>query len=104
MVRRLILFLGVVTGVLAPQPAFPQEVTGTLIGTVKDEQGGILPGALVTVSSRALMGGPLTMPANEKGQLRFRALPPGLYLLEIALPGFSTYREAWGGSSFWSMC
>jgi hypothetical protein len=76
-----LLFLLALTGI-APQPAFPQGLTGTLIGTVKDEQGGILPGALVQVSSRALIGGPATMPTNEKGQLRFQVLPPGSYVLD----------------------
>jgi hypothetical protein len=78
---------------LVPQVAFPQRLTGTLIGTVTDEQGGALPGALVTVRSRALIGGPITLPTNEKGQLRFQALPPGPYLLEVEMPGFAPYRE-----------
>ena len=38
--------------------AAAQEVTGTLIGTVKDAQGGVLRGAVVRVSSPALIGGP----------------------------------------------
>lgn len=87
------LFLLTVVGVLVPRPAFPQELTGTLIGTVRDELGGVLPGALVRVSSRALIGGPVTMPANEKGQLRFQALPPGPYVIEIEMQGFTSYRE-----------
>ncbi len=88
-----VLFLLAVTCVLAPDAAFPQELTGTLIGTVRDEQGAVLPGALVTVRSGALIGGPMTMPTNEKGQLRFQALPPGPYVLEIEMQGFARYRE-----------
>ncbi len=76
-----------------PQIASAQGLTGTLVGTVKDEQGGVLPGALVRVSSRALIGGPATAPTNERGQLRFQALPPGPYLLEIEMQGFAPYRE-----------
>ena len=30
---------------------------------------------------------------NEKGQLRFQALPPGLYALEIRMDGFTPYRD-----------
>lgn len=68
-------------------------MAGTLIGTVKDAQGGVIPGAAVRVSSPALIGGPSTMTTNEKGQLRFPALPPGSYMLDIEMPGFATYHE-----------
>ena len=71
----------------------PQGLTGTLIGTVKDQQGGALPGAQVTLSSPALIGGAANSVTNERGQLRFLALPPGLYALEIRMDGFAPYRE-----------
>jgi hypothetical protein len=92
--RRRALFLSVaIAAVLLPWTAVAQALTGALIGTVKDEQGAVLPGALVRLTSPALIGGPATATANEKGQLRFPALPPGPYLLEIELQGFATYRE-----------
>jgi len=37
-----------------------QALTGTFNGTVKDEQGAVLPSARVRVSSPALIGGPAT--------------------------------------------
>ena len=46
--------------VLLPRPAVAQGLTGALIGTVKDAQGGVLPGAVVRVGSPALIGGPAT--------------------------------------------
>jgi hypothetical protein len=79
--------------ILLSQMAAAQALTGALIGTVKDAQGGILPGAVVRVSSAALMGGPQTLTTNAKGQLRFPALPPGLYVLDIEAPRFSAYHE-----------
>src|ERR1700704_3408087 len=79
--------------VLLPWMAAAQALTGALVGTVKDEQGAVLAGTLVRVTSPALIGGPSTTTTNEKGQLRFPALPPGPYLLEIELQGFATYRE-----------
>ena len=39
-----------------PRVAFAQGLTGALIGSVKDGQGGVLPGALVRVTSPALIG------------------------------------------------
>jgi carboxypeptidase family protein len=74
--------------------ALAQGLSGALIGTVKDEQGGVLQGALVHVTSPALIGGVLTTTTNEKGQLRFPVLAPGTYALAIELPPkFSAYRE-----------
>ena len=36
----------------------------------------------------ALIGGPATLTTNEKGHLRFPALPPGPYVLDIQFQGF----------------
>jgi len=73
--------------------AAAQALTGALIGTVKDAQGGVLQGAVVRVSSPALIGGPVALTTNEKGQLRFPALPPGQYVLDIEAQGFRAYHE-----------
>jgi hypothetical protein len=70
-----------------------QGLTGALIGTVTDDQGGILSGAAVRASSPALIGGVAQLVTNEKGQLRFPALPPGSYVLDIECQGFMTYHE-----------
>ena len=79
--------------VLLPRPAVGQGLTGALIGTVSDDQGGVLSGAIVRMSSQALIGGPATVTTNERGQLRFPALPPGRYVLDIELQGFASYHE-----------
>ena len=80
--------------VLQVHMAGAQGLTGVLIGSVKDAQGEVLPGALVRLSSPALIGGPVTLTTNETGQLRFPALPPGQYALDIEAKGFSAYHEA----------
>ena len=90
--RRCVAFLVAVACVVQPHLASAQGLTGDLIGTVKDAQGGVLPGAVVRVSSPALIGGTLTSTTNEKGQLRFKALPPGIYTLDVELKGFAPYR------------
>src|SRR5262245_32235250 len=79
--------------VLLPQVANTQALTGALIGTVKDEQGAVIPDALVRVTSPALIGGSATMATNDRGQLRFPVLAPGSYALDIELPGFAPYHE-----------
>ena len=69
--RRPVMFLLAVGCVLLPGMSAAQGLTGALIGTVNDAQGGALPGAVVRVSSPALIGGPAILTTNEKGQLRF---------------------------------
>ena len=87
------LFLLFVASLLLPRTVLPQGLTGTVIGTVRDEQGGVLPGAQATLTSPALIGGPARLATNERGQLRFQALPPGRYTLEIRMDGFAHYRD-----------
>ena len=83
-----------VTGcILLSRVVFAQGLTGALIGSVKDGQGGVLPGALVRVTSPALILRELTTTTSEKGQLRFPALSPGWYALDVEMPGFATYHE-----------
>ena len=79
--------------VLCPWMAAAQSLTRALQGTVKDEQGGALPGALVRVTSSALIGGPATLTTDDTGRLWFPVLPPGAYTLDIVLPGFAAYHE-----------
>src|SRR5215470_48925 len=73
--------------------AVGQTLTGTLIGTVRDEQGAAIPGGQVRVTSPALLGGPRTMPTSEAGQFRFPNLAPGSYTLDIEMPGFASFHE-----------
>ena len=80
--------------VLCHGVAAAQGLTGALIGTVKDDQGGLLAGAVVRLGSPALIGAVTTLTTNERGQLRFPSLPPGLYELDITMPGFATLHEA----------
>jgi hypothetical protein len=77
-----------------PSVALAQGLTAALIGTVSDQQGAAIGGALVRITSPALIGGSLAMTTNERGQLRFPSLPPGAYALEIERQGFAAYREA----------
>src|SRR5258706_12094242 len=88
-----ITFLLAVTCLLQPDIIAAQEVTGTLIGGVHDAQGGAVRGAVVRVGSPALIGGQQMLTTNQKGQLRFPALPPGLYALDIEMQGFGAYHE-----------
>lgn len=73
--------------------AHAQLTTGNIIGVVKDESGGALPGVTATMTSPALPGGPEVVTTSTAGEYRFTTLPPGTYTLTLALPGFATYQE-----------
>jgi hypothetical protein len=62
--------------------------TGKLTGTVKDPQGGVLPGASVTAASPALIGGARTARSGADGIFVFPDLAPGLYAVKVELAGF----------------
>jgi hypothetical protein len=90
--RGYLLFFLYAASLLVPRSGWAQGLTGTLVGTVRDGQGGVLPGAQATLTSPALIGGQASSVTNERGQLRFQALPPGVYALEIRMDGFAPYR------------
>src|SRR5262245_2537294 len=73
-------------------PAFAQRITATLVGTVKDDTGAVLPGVTVTITGEKIVGAQ-TATTNEQGFYRFAALPPGSYDVSFTLGGFSTLRR-----------
>jgi len=63
-----------------------QTQTGSVFGTVVDNQGSFLPGVTVTLSG---IGAPQVLPSDSEGQFRFFNLAPGKYELRAELEGFS---------------
>jgi TonB dependent receptor/Carboxypeptidase regulatory-like domain len=61
---------------------------GRLIGTVRDPQGGVLPGATLTLSSPSLIGGSRSGASGPDGSFTFAGLGPGVYTLRVELSGF----------------
>src|SRR5262245_50428931 len=74
-------FIALSTGV-----AFAQT-TGTVLGTVVDPQGAVLPGVTVTATSPQLQG-ERTAVTDSTGTFRIPSLPPGNYTLKLSLSGF----------------
>ena len=68
-------------------PAFAQIQSGSISGTVKDEQGGVLPGVTVTAQG---LDATQTFTTDVTGEFRFLNLAPGPYTLTATLPGFTT--------------
>lgn len=71
--------------------AFAQD-SGVIRGTVTDDTGAVLPGATVTLSSDAIIGGSRSEVTSGAGAFRFGALAAGDYSLEVSLAGFDTLR------------
>jgi outer membrane receptor protein involved in Fe transport len=69
------------------------STTATVTGTLTDEQGGVLPGATVTLAGAAMMGVQTTT-TDHVGLYRFIAVPPGEYKVSFELTGFSTVLRA----------
>jgi hypothetical protein len=79
-------------GVLALSLSVSSQIiqTGTLQSTASDKEREPLPGVSVTLKSPALMAAQLSRVTNVKGEVRFSALPPGLYTITFELSGFKT--------------
>ncbi len=73
-------------------PAFAQTGDGSIRGYVKDEQGAVLPGVVVTAHSTALLS-PVTAVSDTGGYYRLLNLPPGTYAVTAELSGFSSWRR-----------
>jgi len=68
-------------------PAVAQIQGGSISGTIKDEQGGVLPGVTVTAQG---VDATQTFVTEATGEYRFLALAPGPYRVTAALQGFTT--------------
>ena len=68
-------------------PAAAQTTSASVSGTVKDSQGGVLPGATVTLTSRT-QGNTLTAIVNSAGGFAFPIVRPDTYTLRVTMEGF----------------
>jgi len=69
--------------------AFGQSAAAVISGSVVDENGGMISGAVVRLTSRT--GGQFNAVTDEKGTFALHNLPAGDYLLEAQADGFATY-------------
>lgn len=82
--------LALVLLVLIALPAGAQTLVGSIAGEVKDEQGGALPGATVSLIGRT---GTKTTTSGPDGTYRFVAVDPGTYSVQATLAGFQTAQQ-----------
>src|SRR5688572_20863870 len=87
-VGTLVLSLSLLT--LGPAAAAAQGgATSSITGVVKDEGGGVLPGATVVVASNATSARSEAI-TNNSGTYSVPALSAGVYTVTVSLPGFRT--------------
>ena len=58
------------------RPVAAQVTTGSVVGTVRDSSGAVLPGVAIAVKGDKIMGA-RTGVSDERGAYSFQALPPG---------------------------
>ena len=73
--------------VLLTAPASAQVDTGTILGTVKDQSGGVLPGATVTITHEG-QAFTLSSVTREDGTFVFTPIRTGTYAIDVEFPGF----------------
>ena len=84
--------LALLVVMLLASAAYAQEQTGSIVGVVKDAQGGVLPGVTVEARSPSVVG-VSTAITDERGNFRFPALPPGTFEVSASLQGFNTAKS-----------
>jgi hypothetical protein len=89
--RSVLKILALALVLLASLPAMAAELTGQIRGTVIDDGGLEVPGAVVTATSDSLMGSRGST-SDEAGRFLIAGLPPGLYTVEVTMPGMVTLR------------
>lgn len=74
---------------LAPPEAGAQAVSGTILGTVTDASGAVVPGATVTVTHTG-RGFSRSVVTNTHGEYNAPSMPTGTYTVAAELTGFKT--------------
>ncbi len=72
---------------------FSQEITGSIVGTVKDKTGAVVTGATVTITDKEKQVNVRTITVGDDGTFTAPQLPVGNYDLSIEAPNFKKYVE-----------
>ena len=75
-----------------PCVAAAQAVTGTISGTVTDQQGSVIPGATVTIINESTNDARVVV-TDTRGDFQATNLQPGAYTARVELASFRTYER-----------
>jgi uncharacterized surface anchored protein len=78
---------------IASGTSWAQGVTGTVTGTVKDAQGGVVPGATVILTSQTRGTVSVPVVTNQSGDFVFPNLTADTYTLQIEMSSFRTMKR-----------
>lgn len=73
--------------------AFAQTQTASVLGTVTDSTGAVIPGATLTLTNIG-QNRPWTVQSNAAGAYVFQQIPPGVYSLSVEADGFKRYERS----------
>src|SRR5580765_6266689 len=76
------------------RPALAQGVTGTVSGTIKDTQGGVIPGATVTLVSESKGTRSSPVVTNATGDFVFPNIAADTYTIRVEMPSFKTLNRS----------
>src|SRR5438552_1757536 len=74
--------------------ASAQILTGTVVGTVKDAQGGVIPGATVTIVSDTRGTRSTPVVTNATGDFVVPNVTADTYTVEVTMPSFKTLQRS----------
>ncbi len=74
---------------LVATPVAAQTTSASVFGQVKDTQGGVLPGATATLTSKT-QANTLTATTDAEGRFVFPIVRPDAYTLKVTMQGFKT--------------
>jgi len=89
--NKLVAMAGFLVLLLLPTGLFAQS-TGTVIGTVTDQSGAVVPKAKVTLVDQATKGSRDTV-SNDVGYFSFGTVNPGTYNIKVTASGFKSWQQ-----------
>lgn len=94
MQRLLVVLMVVMLGMSLCGVAAAQNVTGSIVGTVSDSKGGVIPNATVTVTNADQGVVVRTLTTDERGQYSAPLLPVGHYSVTTEIKGFKKVTQS----------
>ena len=92
--KRMVSLFALLSALAGASVATAQVQTGSILIKAVDEQGAVMPGVSVTISSPVLVAGSMSGVTDAGGVNRFPSLVPGEYSVKVELSGFrSVTRE-----------
>ena len=88
--KRIVSVFAALAVLAAASTASAQVQTGSILVRAVDEQGALMPGVTITLTSPVLVAGSMTGVTDAGGVNRFPSLVPGTYTVKIELSGFQT--------------